>query len=83
MYKRSTKKMVVVERKVPLPFGLITPDALSPRLFTLVQQPGHERVNKASSPSTAWVKTPTRKLRSLTGPGENLLCATIRLQAGK
>lgn len=72
----------MIEGKVPPPFGLITPDALSPCLFTLLQQLGHEGVNKASSPSTAWIKTSVRKLRSLSGPCQTLLCATTQLQTG-
>lgn len=41
--------MIMIEGSVPPPFGLITPDALSlPCLFTLLQQLGGERVNKAS-----------------------------------
>lgn len=73
MYRRTTEKMIMVEGKVPPPFGLITPDALSPSLFTLLQQLGHEGVNKASSPSTAWIKTSARKLRSLSGPCQTIL----------
>lgn len=72
----------MIEGRVPPPFGLITPDALSPCLFTLLQQPGHEGVNKASSPSTAWIDTATRKLRSPSGPCQNVLCATTRFWAG-
>lgn len=69
----------VIEGKVPPPFGLITSDALSPCLFTLLQQLGLEGVIKASSPSTAWILTSARKLRSLSGPCQALLCATIQL----
>lgn len=76
------KKTIMIEGRVPPPFGLITPDALSPCLFTLLQQPGHEGVNKASSPSTAWIDTATRKLRSPSGPCQNVLCATTRFCAG-
>ncbi|MEQ2243758.1 hypothetical protein ILYODFUR_010154 [Ilyodon furcidens] len=72
----------MTEGKDPAPFGLITPDALSPCLFTLLQQLGQERVNEASSPSTAWVTTSTRELRSLSGPCQTALCATFYLQAG-
>lgn len=70
--------MAVIESKVSPPFGLITPDALSPCLFTLLQQPGHEGVNKASSSSTASIKTPTRKLRSRSGA-----CQTVALRYEK
>lgn len=72
----------MIEGKAPPPFGLITPDALSPCLFTLLQQLGHEGVNKALSPSTAWIKTSARKLRSLPGPYQTSLSATIQLQTG-
>lgn len=72
--------MITIEVKDPPPFGLITPDALSPCLFTLLQQLGHEGVNKASSPSTASIKTSARRLRSLSGPCQTTLCATIQLQ---
>lgn len=72
----------MIEGKVPPPFGLITPDALSPCLFTLLQQLGQEGVNEASSPSTAWIKTSTRKLRSLSGPCLTSLCATMQTQTG-
>lgn len=74
--------MIMTEKRVPPPFGLITPDALSPCLFTLLQQLGQEGVNKASSPSTAWIKTSTRKLRSLLGPCLSSLCATMQMQTG-
>lgn len=83
MLVRPTKKMIMTEGKVPPPFGLITPDALSPCLFTLLQQLGQERVNKASSPSTAWIKTSTRKLRSLSGPCLCSLCAIMQMQTGE
>lgn len=63
----------MIEGKVPPPFGLITPDALSPCLFTLLQQLGREGVNKASGPSSAWVKTSARELRSLSGPCQTVL----------
>lgn len=66
--------MILVEGGDPPPFGLITPDALSPCLFTLLQQLGHEGVNKASCPSTAWIKTSARKLRSVSGPCQSSLC---------
>lgn len=66
--------MISVEGGDPPPFGLITPDALSPCLFTLLQQLGHEGVNKASCPSTAWIKTSARKLRSVSGPCQSSLC---------
>lgn len=68
------------EGKGPAPFGLITPDALFPCLFTLVQQLGEEWVNEASSPSTAWVTTSTRELRSLSGPCQTVLRATSHQQ---
>lgn len=42
--------MLVVDYLPSPPVGLITPDALSLCLFTLVQQLGHERVNEASGP---------------------------------
>lgn len=74
--------MITTKEKVPPPLGLITPDALSPCLFTLLQQLGQEGVNKASSPSTAWIKTSTRKLRSLSGPCLSSLCATMQMQTG-
>lgn len=74
--------MIVIEGKDPPPFGLITPDALSPCLFTLLQQLGHDGVNKASSSSTASIKTSARQLRSLPGPCQSLLCATMQLQTG-
>ena len=74
--------MKIIDGKDPPPFGLITPDALSPCLFTLLQQLGEERVNKASSPSTAWVRTSARELRNLSGPCQTMLCATGLLQEG-
>lgn len=74
--------MIMIEGKDPPPFGLITPDALSPCLFTLLQQPGHEGVNKASGPSTASIKTSDRELRSLSGPCQSSICATIQLHTG-
>lgn len=72
--------MTMIADKEPPPFGLITPDALSPCLFTLLQQLSHEGVNKASSPSTASIKTSARRLRSLSGPCQTTLSATIQLQ---
>lgn len=42
--------MLVVDYLPSPPVGLITPDALSLCLFTLLQQLGHERVNEASGP---------------------------------
>lgn len=63
-----TETMIMIEGSVPPPFGLITPDALSPCLFTLLQQLGHAGVNRALSLSTAWIKTSARTLRSLSGP---------------
>lgn len=68
MYRPPTETMIMIEGKVPPPFGLITPDALSLCLFTLLKQLGHEGVNKASGPSTAWIKTSARTVRSLSGP---------------
>ena len=60
VFRRRTEKMIISEGNDPPPFGLITPDALSPCLFTLVQQLGNEGVNKASSPSTVWINTRDR-----------------------
>ena len=75
--------MIMIEGKVPPPFGLITPDALSPCLFTLLQQLGHEGVNEALSPSTAWINTCARELRSLSGPCQTLPSAfKIQLRTG-
>lgn len=68
MDRRPIETMTMIEGNDPPPFGLITPDALSPCLFTLLQQLGHEGVNKASSPSTASIKTSARKMRSVSGP---------------
>lgn len=45
----KTTNMRSIEDKDPPRFGLITPGALSPCLFTLLQQLGHVGVNKASS----------------------------------
>lgn len=82
MHILNKKAVIITEYKVPPPFDLITPDALSPGLFTLLQQLGQERVNKASSPSTAWIKTPTPKLRSLSGPCRSSFGETVQLQRG-
>lgn len=79
MYRRRTDTAIMIEGSDPPPFGLITPDALSPCLFTLLQQLGHEGVNKASSTSTASIITSARDMRSLPGPCLTSLCATIQL----
>lgn len=56
--------MIMIEWKNPPPFGLITPDALFPCLFTWLQQRGQEEVNKASGLSTASITTSVRHRRS-------------------
>lgn len=78
----NNKNVNMIEGKVPPPFGLITPDALSPCLFTLLQQLGQWGVNKASGPSTARVITSARELRSLSGPCQTVLCATVQMKTG-
>lgn len=75
--------MIVIEGKAPPPFGLITPDALSPCLFTLLQQLGREGVNKASSLSTASIKASVPNVRSLSGPCQTSLWVTIQLRKGE
>lgn len=75
--------MIMIEGKDPSPFGLITPDALSPCLFTLLQQLGHEGVNKASRLSTASIKTSARNIRSLSGPCQASLWPTIQQRTGE
>lgn len=70
--------MILVEDNDPPPFGLITLGALSPCLFTLQQQLGHEGVNEASSPSTASIKAPARELRSLLGSCKSASLADVK-----
>lgn len=70
--------MVMIEGEDPSPIGLITPDALSPCLFTLLQQPREEGVNKASSQSTASNKISARNICSLSGPCQTSLPAKIQ-----
>lgn len=82
MYRRHDEMMIVIEGKDPPPFGLITPDALSPCLFTLLQQLGREAVNKASSLSTASIKVSAPNVCSLSGPFQTSLWVTIKLMTG-
>lgn len=79
MYKRNDEMMIEIEGSDPPPFGLITPDALSPCLFTLLQQLGREGVNKASSLSTASIKVSAPNVCSLSGPCQTSLWVTIQL----
>lgn len=73
--------MIIIEEKNPPPFGLITPDAPSPCLFTWLQQLGQEEVNKASNPSTASITTSVRHTRSLERPGpKSLSCLKKKMQ---
>lgn len=77
LLRPPTETMTVMEGKYPPPFGLITPDALSPCLFTWLQQPGQEEVNKASSRSPASITTSVRHRRSLSRPRQkSLSCFT-------
>lgn len=73
MLRRSTETMIMIEGKNPPSFGLITPDALSPCLFTWLQHPGHEGVNKASSLSTASITTSVRHRPRLWRPCQKSL----------
>lgn len=80
MKTQNTITVIMIEGKDPPPFGQITHDALSPCLFTLLQQLGHEGVNKASSPSTASIRTSARNICSLPGP---CLCTTMLQRTGE
>lgn len=83
VHKRHDEIMIVIEGKDPPPFGLITPDALSPCLFTLLQQLGREGVNKASSLSTASIKASAPNVRSLSGPCKTSLRVTVQRRSGE